>query len=117
MADDGSVVGESAKFVRLDTVFLDALVGVGRVIQMYRTGRAFHPMLAERVRTAERVGFRSCPIHDEILQIEREDFSLFPCLRRDERLECLRGYYQHEHAITQSVDNVEVARAIVTRRD
>ena len=73
MADDSGVVGEGAKFVRLDPVFFDALIRVCGVILMHCAARALDPMFAERVCTAERVGFRCCAIHDEILQIEGQD--------------------------------------------
>ncbi len=111
------MVRQAAKFMRPDAELLRALIGVRRVIQMDGACCAFHPMLAERVGTPQRVGFRRGPVHDEVLEVQGQHLGLFLGLRRNERLESLRRNHQHQQAIAQAIDDVEVACAVVARGD
>ena len=84
----GQIWNPRAKFVRF---VLRRAIRVRGVILMHRTARTLNPMLTERVRTTERVGFRRGAIHDKVLQIERENLSLFFRLRRVTRPADFRG--------------------------
>jgi len=61
-----------------------------------RSMHALAALIAEGVRTTERVQLGCCAIHEEVLQIERENFGLLFRLRRDERLEGLSRNNQHQ---------------------
>ena len=41
---------------------------------MHGARRSLDPMSAESVRATERIGFGCGPVHDEVLQVKREDF-------------------------------------------
>jgi hypothetical protein len=117
VADDGRVVRQTPKFMGTNPVFLRPLIGMGGVIGMNGAAAALDPMLAESVGTPEGVGFRRGPVHDQVLQIEREHFGLLLGLGRNQRLEGLRRHDEHQQAIAQPVDDVKIAGAIVARRD
>ena len=90
MAHDGRVVGEIPKLMGLDEKLLYALKTPGGVILMDRTRGTLDPMLAERVRATERVGFGRGAIHEKVLQVEGEHVGLLFRLRWNQRLEGLR---------------------------